>query len=356
MATHELINNAPNCTIINDTIEDITTASGNALIHYDVSLKVDEGYTIDASTTPNLIIKYYTTNFYDFKVNLKLNNETNIWSAKGNTVIGTATPSNFESATINAVTQQVTPIVEKFSLIDAYKVNSEIVKQLANKRFYEMTDGNISTYKDLGEYIISYVRYPFEIETTEEKNIFLGFVDTQITAPIIPDYTYTLDLGNVNISGIYGNKADIDNTSIRLSLKYFGFVDIDSRYINSKISIKIKVDVLTNTANVYIYSNDVIIDNKPITLGYSVPYILTTEKIDVYNKADNTVITLSEFDNYIEVTQKNNDSNLLSSNKEISIKDCATGYYRFDNLNIKDIPTSEELDLLNSVLSNGIYI
>lgn len=355
MATHELINNAPNCTIINGIIEDITTATGNNLIHYDVSLKANEGYVIDATVAPNLVIKYYTTNYYDFKVNLKLNTETNIWSAKGNTRVGTATPSNFESATINAVTQQVTPIVEKFSLIDAYKVNSDIITQLANKRFYEMTDGNISTYKDLGEYILSYVRYPFDIKTTAEKNIYLGFVDTTIKAPIIPNYVYTLDLGNVTITGIYGNKADIDNTIIRLSLKYFGFIDIDSKYINSKISVKIKVDVLTNTANVYIYSNDVIIDNKPITLGYSVPYILTTEKINVYIKADNTVITLSEFENYIEVSQKNNDSNLLTSNKEITIKDC-TGYFKFDNLIIKDIPTTEELDLIKSVLNNGIYI
>lgn len=355
MATHELINNAPNCTIINNTIEDTTTASGNSLIHYDVSLKVNEGYIIDSTTTPNLVIKYYTTNYYEYKVNLKLNTDTNIWSATGNTRVGTATPSNFESATINAVTQQVTPIVEKFPIIDVFKVNQDIMTQLANKRFYEMSDSGISTYKDLGEYILSYVRYPFDIETTEEKNIILGFVDTEITCSIVPNYTYTLDFGSVDIKGIYENKADIDNTDIRISLKYFGFIDIDSKYINSKISVKIIVDIITNTANVYIYSNDVIIDSKPITLGYSVPYILTTEKINVYNKSDNTVITLSEFENYIEVIQKNNDSNLLSSNKEIDIKDCK-GYFKFDNINIKDIPTTEELDLITSTLSNGIYL
>ena len=58
--------------------------------------------------------------------------------------------------------------MSQYRFIRAYKADENIISQVANARFYT-GQGGVS--EDLGKYILSYIHYPFNVETKDNANI-----------------------------------------------------------------------------------------------------------------------------------------------------------------------------------------
>ncbi|MBO7431366.1 MAG: hypothetical protein J6U02_00520 [Elusimicrobia bacterium] len=168
-------------------------------------------------------------------------------------------------------------LMSQYRFIRAYKADENIITQVANARFYAGTGG---VSEDLGKYILSYIHYPFDVDTDGSNNIELGFFDTQILCDLVKEQYHTFTLFDDVVNGLYENDSDIENAEIIVFLPFVGKYTLESKYINTKITIKYICDILSNDCIIYIYSNDKIIDNIKTTLGYEEPFITKESSID----------------------------------------------------------------------------
>lgn len=169
-----------------------------------------------------------------------------------------------------------TELLSDYGAIHVYKTSKQINQALVNKRFYNVTTNQ---YEDMGNYIISFVRYPFNVTTQDSENIKYGWFDTQINAPLVDNQIFTLSLGKVAVNGLYGDSSDIKNVRIKILLPYADIYELDSIYINTEIEVKYKIDVLSNSCVIEIYSDDKLIDSLNTSIGYDIPYILKTDRV-----------------------------------------------------------------------------
>lgn len=181
-----------------------------------------------------------------------------------------------EKVTAYGVALEKSNLLSQYRFIRAYKANENIISQIANTRFY--TEDNIR--QDLGKYILSYIHYPFNVETDDNANIELGFFDTQINCELVKEQYHKFILFDNVVNGLYNNDSDIINAEIFIFLPFVGKYVLDSKYINTKITIKYVCDILSNDCIIYISSNDKIIDNIKTTLGYEEPFITKESSID----------------------------------------------------------------------------
>lgn len=243
-------------------------------------------------------------------------------------------------------------LMTQYRFIRAYKANEDIISQVASARFYS-GQGGIS--EDLGKYILSYIHYPFNVKTENNANIELGFFDSQINCDLVKEQYYIFTLFDNVVNGLYNNDSDIENAEIIMFLPFVGKYELDSKYINTKITIKYICDILSNDCIIYVYSNDKIIDNVKTSLGYEEPFITKESSIDFSfvnqmnsnsNKNKRGVIT---------VYQKANTTNTYNNhiNKKV---ETLTGFVKgtFDEFTCNSEILLKEINQIKSLFSNGV--
>lgn len=157
------------------------------------------------------------------------------------------------------------------------------------------------------------------------------------------------------VNGLYNNDSDIENAEIIMFLPFVGKYELDSKYINTKITIKYICDILSNDCIIYVYSNDKIIDNVKTSLGYEEPFITKESSIDFSfvnqmnsnsNKNKRGVIT---------VYQKANTTNTYNNhiNKKV---ETVTGFVKgtFDEFTCNSEILLKEINQIKSLFSNGV--
>lgn len=243
-------------------------------------------------------------------------------------------------------------LMSQYRFIRAYKANENIITQIANARFYT-GQGGVS--EDLGKYILSYIHYPFNVETNGNANIELGFFDTQINCDLVKEQYHIFTLFDNVVNGLYNNDSDIENAEIIIFLPFVGKYELDSKYINTKITIKYICDILSNDCIIYIYSNDKIIDNIKTSLGYEEPFITKESSIDFSfvnqmnsnaNKNKRGVIT---------VYQKANTTNIYN-NHIIKKVETVTGFIKgaFEGFTGNSEILLKEINQIKSLFTSGV--
>ena len=243
-------------------------------------------------------------------------------------------------------------LMSQYRFIRAYKADENIITQVANARFYT-GQGGIS--EDLGKYILSYIHYPFNVETKDNANIELGFFDTQINCDLVKEQYHIFTLFDNVVNGLYNNDSDIENAEIIIFLPFVGKYELDSKYINTKITIKYICDILSNDCIIYVYSDNKIIDNIKTTLGYEEPFITKESSIDFSfvnqmnsnaNKNKRGVIT---------VYQKANTTNVYN-NHIIKKVETVTGFIKgtFEGFTGNSEILLKEINQIKSLFNSGV--
>ena len=94
------------------------------------------------------------------------------------------------------------------------------------------------------------------ISPTEESNIIIGTLDTNIVANKVTLYYVTVDLGSIDVTEYWQNFLDYQPyTRLKLFLPYIGIVDLPTDlFMNNSVAVKYRIDIVSG-ACVAIVSN-----------------------------------------------------------------------------------------------------
>lgn len=316
----------------------------------DLRLKSKDGY--DVISPPHVDIEYTSPrhgNVHDTAVSMIVGNEYRIqWEGSGG--IESSQP-NIISALCYGTAKSNVDIIDKYGLLRLYKTDKNVMSQVKSARF--LTDSNGNTV-DLGQFILSFVRYPFDIKSTEASNIQLGYQNTSISCDMLTAEKYEFDFGDVQIFGINHDTSDIDNCVVFLMLPFIGRHQIDSKYINSVFNVKYIVNVVSNIAVCEIRCNDVLIETIECVLGMEIPYIIkpTLSDFKIYGNISN-VLNNCVCSAYVE--QYENTTDFYETFVEKTLSECK-GFVKVDMFDDLVLPTVEENEQLKNILTNvGLY-
>lgn len=236
---------------------------------------------------------------------------------------------------------------DEYGLIGLYEISdTQIPSGIINSRYPQVS----GVYDDTGKYILGYYRYPFAVEKGNIKKIQFGWNNTQVDAPTITKTIYEFTLIDEVINGLYKDNRDIDKAEITLYLPFLQAVTLDSVYINTRIKVTYKVDVVSNKGNVYIYSDDNIIAMYDVVVGFSVPYI-TGENLGYGNLNGNYLLNVVPT---VRVVQRAVIDNSISSVGGRRVLGNIKGYIRAERLEYQEEMPIDAILNIEKLLNAGI--
>lgn len=248
-------------------------------------------------------------------------------------------------------------IMTKYGFIGAYKATKSDIVALANIRFY--VDTGVSAERiDLGKYILSYVHYPFAVETENNAHVVLGFYSTSVVCDLIAYQYKNLVLFDGVINGIYGNETDINNVDIKIRLPYYGMYTLQSDCINKRIAIKYQVDLLSNDCLITIEREGEVIDTLTATVGYEEPFITKDSSIEqtFINKMNSN--PNKGYKGGILVYQKANPTpDRIAVRIRKNVEDLS-GYTKgvFDSFKSYGDITANEIEMIKNAFAKGVIL
>lgn len=337
MAINIDVSNLVGMTLDNTTFNDETTN-----LNYVGYFTLDSGLVI--SEIPYLIFDYGLS---QIKVNGILQSDGRYKVEYSETSY--ITPNNIIAY---GVALEKSNLMSQYRFIRVYKANEDIISQVANTRFYT-EQGGIS--EDLGKYILSYIHYPFDVKTKDNANIELGFFDTQINCDLVKEQYHIFTLFDDVVNGLYNNDSDIENAEIIIFLPFVGTYKLDSKYINTKITIKYICDIMSNDCIIYVYSNDRIIDNVKTTLGYEEPFITKESSIDFSFVNQMNSNANKNKPGVITVYQKANTTNIYNNHIIKKVK-TVTGFIKgtFEEFTCNNEILLKEINQIKSLFNSGV--
>ena len=239
-----------------------------------------------------------------------------------------------------------------YKLTKIYSVNENNLDQLKQVRYIvkDYTDVFYNV-EDLGNFILGLYHYPFKVNEDVNSAIALGNTITQITAKSVLEREYTFST-QIELNGFYGDSRDYQ-TTIKLSLPYYGIIDIDSKYINTVFIIEYKIDISKNNAIINIYSDNKLIESLNCVVGYSVPYILNPNE-SITKPLDTKQLFTNSF--YFELFRPIASVDRYETLKKDTLNHF-TGYVKTnDFIDISLNATLAEIEEIKRLLTTGIYI
>lgn len=251
---------------------------------------------------------------------------------------------------------------------NVYEVTDEQLQLIARKRFVveEGQPEESSNTVDYGVYILGLIDLPFKIDPTmiiDQQLINLGPLKTDVSASFLNTDTLRLSLGSINVVGTKGNFLDYQDTVIMLHLPYSESVAIEPKYaINETISVEYLISLYDGVAimNVKSSKTDSVIITQNVDLNISVPFANTqavpsrNDPSSVKLGGDNGLKTA-----FIEILRNN--AVLERGFFTTPIVDegplsAYNGFARIEDIVLKSKATSQEKDLIESQLKNGVYV
>ena len=97
--------------------------------------------------------------------------------------------------------------------------------------------------------IISLIQVYVTPDTSGSNHIILGYLDSNVSAPVVSNQFKTIDCGTITIPELNENCLDyIPYTKLQLYLPFIGITEIDTNeFMSGSISVTYKVDVYTGT-------------------------------------------------------------------------------------------------------------
>lgn len=256
------------------------------------------------------------------------------------------------------------------NLATIYKVDNDILKDISLIRFrqpdetlIEILGGELNRKYmiDLTNYIISLKHFFIDIPTTQEEYIKIGFMQTEINAPVVPYDSLTLDLGSIEITGKQDNLNDYSNTVVSVYLAFIGLVTLDSVLsVNKIINVRYEVNLYNGDCQVVLTNNDnIIVYMGSCNISADIPYIYNSDR-NVNNQLNfySSMNFMQDLESYVLVRNKipiNSSLNLVMDNKETIIGN-EQGLNYFTDFQIEFIADKQEKEELKNIIENGIII
>lgn len=348
------------CSIDGEPVTKVFDSNPN----FKVTLKCDDGYIFKS----NPWLEYTTEPYNDFKKFdgvISEDKTTATVELKGN-VFGEL------SSVIIQGTASVKPIETTIAsnLATIYKVDNDKLKDISlirfrqpNETFIEIMGGDINRKHiiDLASYIISLKHFFIDIPATQEENVKIGFIQTDIATPVVPYDSLTLDLGNIEIKGKQENINDYSNTVVSVYLAFIGLVTLDSVLtVNKTINVRYEVNLYNGDCQVFLTNNDnIVVYMGSCNISADIPYIYDYDR-NVNNQLNffSSMNFMQDLESYVLVRNKipvHSSLNLTLDNKETIIGN-EKGLNYFTDFQIEFIADKQEKEELKNIIENGIIL
>lgn len=272
--------------------------------------------------------------------------------------------SNISTIILNSEYTAVKEVDNISDFVNTYYVTKQTLKELAKKRFLKLSSESGVTYVDLGEFIVGLYVLPLgipKILITSEQNIKLGYQDSKVPANVINAYKWEYDLGVITIPAKYNNAYDFLKTEVFLNAPFFDQQELPIYTIGHDLHIKMLFDCYSGCGTLLVkdtFTNSYIV-NKTQKIVIDVPYVQTGLNT-VFNKLGNTNINPlidTCFVSVIRNTPYNNDNEYGKNLNASVVIGSVQGYAEFSKSTvISTIATDTELEMINRLLANGVYI
>lgn len=272
--------------------------------------------------------------------------------------------SNISTIILNGEYTAVKEVDSISDFVNTYYVTKQTLKELAKKRFLKLSSESGVTYVDLGEFIVGLYVLPLGIPKmliTSEQNIKLGYQDSKVPANVINAYKWEYDLGIITIPAKYNNAYDFLKTEVFLNAPFFDQQELPIYTIGHDLHIKMLFDCYSGCGTLLVkdtFTNSYIV-NKTQKIVIDVPYVQTGLNT-VFNKLGNTNINPlidTCFVSVIRNTPYNNDNEYGKNLNASVVIGSVQGYAEFSKSTIiSTIATDTELEMINRLLANGVYI
>lgn len=228
-----------------------------------------------------------------------------------------------------------------------YKPTLEELQYISDHRYKWLSGDYSSERLDLGEYILNLktVFTPLTVRQTEK--VVLG--GNELNLYIHPLNATYIDLETPNqlISGYYGNNFDVKNiTAFYAVIPFYSIYELDREYINKNIRFSFHIDLSNCDATISVFVNDKLVDTLSGDCSIDIPYIM--EK-SLTPKTQCFIEHLK-----IVVNEKTNCNNRVRTIKNDLVSNF-TGFIKGDVITDSIKATSQELDLLKQLFSEGVY-
>lgn len=247
---------------------------------------------------------------------------------------------------------------------DVFLITDSTMRGVINANF-NLNDGQ--TTKDYGQYLLGLVDIPFTIDPEfikfVDSPIKLASYDTGFKGSLLKNDILTVNLGTILTPKTKDNFLDFSNKTTLLHLPYSEPIALETQYvIGETISIEYQINLYSGLTVINISSTKIggVIATRNVDLNVSVPFGSVTSqpsKNDPRNVdlgGDNGVKTA-----YIEMLS--NDAILENGFFTIPIIDetiintCA-GFIKVDEINLVSKATSNEKNMIVSLLSGGVIV
>lgn len=319
------------------------------------SIALNETLTVTVQATENTKLKtlqiVYNNSYGEEET---INGEIDETEKTG-TVSFTPTSTDITYIEVRATATTDEPTIKSYGAINVYNVTLENLNEFAKKRFFTATDGT-NAIVNLGDYVNRIKRVFVDIPTSGNDTLKCGNYDTKI--PVLSPKTdiVTVDFGNVTLTGENENSHDYE-TKIKLFVPFFGFVDVDSSYINKTVNLTAKINIITGNGIIQLSCDDVPFQFENVTFSRDVIYRTANESLKLVGDDDFNELNLYGFEPYFIINSTRTVEIPVNDTKERVTIGNVTGYSQFENV---DLSTAnllvDEYNEIISELETGVYL
>lgn len=247
---------------------------------------------------------------------------------------------------------------------DVYKITNATMKAIINGNFNRF-DGQETT--DYGKYLLGLIELPFNIEASfiiePDKLISLGGLTFTYKGDLLKSDVLKINLGSIATPETKNNFLDYSNKTAILHLPYCEPILLEIQYVvGETISIEYQINLYDGLTVVNISSSKIngVILTRNVDLNVAVPFGSVSSQP---SKNDPRNVVLGG-DNgvknpYIELLSNNaileNGFFTIPIIDETEIVNCS-GFIKVDEINLVSKATTNEKNMIVSLLSRGIVI
>lgn len=277
-------------------------------------------------------------------------------TGKTGTVSFTPTSTDITYIDVRATATNDEPTLKGYGAINVYKVTLENLNEFAQKRFFTATDGT-NAIVNLGDYVNRIKRIFVNVTTSGTDTLKCGNHDTKISVLSPNTDIVTVDFGNVTLTGENENSHDYE-TKIKLFLPFYGFVDIDSSYINKEINLTAKINIVTGNGIMQVSCDGIPFHFENATFSRDVIYRTANESLKLVGDDDFNELNLYGFEPYFIVESTTTVNVPINDTKEQKRIGDVTGFAKFENVNLSTNNNMlvDEFNEIVSQLENGVYL
>ena len=245
-----------------------------------------------------------------------------------------------------------------------FRVSDEALKEITHKRFDLPTSG--SNVDDFGKFILGLIELPFEVGeeyVLGTEPVRLGRLNTGVMGDILSVDRMSFDLGSISVGEEFGDFRDYQDVVAVLHLPYAESVVLETEYVvGQEISIELVVSLYDGSADYVIRSSfaDGVALTQKVHLEVDVPFA-NVDGVPQRNSPSNMTFGVQNgvYTAYVEL--KRRETLLVDGMFTIPVVDEATlgeqsGFVRVEEIKLEVECTAQEMDMLESVLKEGVFI